>query len=90
MQVTKGTWRMRKMIGPSAYKLLRNLLAPAKLKDKTYTELVGILKVNYSPKPSEMVHPLCFNSRFRQAEESVSTFVLELRCLAEFCNFAQH
>ena len=75
------------VIGPSAYKLLRNLLAPAKPKDKTYTELVGILKEHYSPKPSETVQRFRFNSRFRQPEESVSTFVSELRSLAEFCNF---
>ena len=75
------------VIGPSAYKLLRNLLAPEKPKDKTYTELVGILKEHYSPKPSETVQRFRFNSRFRQPEESVSTFVSELRSLAEFCNF---
>ena len=74
------------VIGPSAYKLLRSLLAPAKLKDKTYTELVGILKKHYSPKPSETAQRFRFNSQFRQPEESVSTFMLELRSLAEFCN----
>ena len=73
------------VIGPSAYKLLRSLLAPAKLKDKTYTELVGILKKHYSPKLST-AQRLHFNSRFHQPEKSVSTFMLELRSLAEFCN----
>ena len=55
--------------------------------DKTYTELVGILKEHYSPKPSEMVQRFSFNSQFRQPEESASTFVSELQSLAKFCNF---
>ena len=55
--------------------------------DKTYTELVGILKEHSSPKPSETVQRFSFNSWFRQPEESVSTFVSELRSLAKFCNF---
>ena len=59
----------------SDYKLLRNLLAPAKPKDKTYTKLVGILKEHYNPKPSEMVQRFRFNSRFRQPGVSIYLYV---------------
>ena len=36
---------------------------------------------------SETAQRLRFNSQFHQPEESVSIFMLELRSLAEFCNF---
>lgn len=45
------------------------------------------MKNHYSPAPSEIVQRFKFNSRFRRQGESVSTFVAELRAIAEFCNF---
>ena len=75
------------VIGPTAYKLLRNLVAPAKPGEKSYSDLVAAMKQHHSPIPSEIVQQFTFNSRFRQPGESVSTFVCELRSLAEFCNY---
>ena len=75
------------VIGLSTYALLRNLVLPAKPGDKTYDELVSVLKEHYNPTPSETVQRSRFNSRFRKPVESVSTFVAELRSLAEFCNY---
>ena len=51
----------------SPYELLWNLLAPAKPNDKTYTELVGILKEHHSSKPSEMVQRFWINLWFSSA-----------------------
>ncbi len=65
-------------MGPACYKLLRNLVAPAKPVDKTYKELVDTLKDNHEPRPSEIVQRCKFNSRVRQPGESVSTFVSQL------------
>ena len=75
------------VMGPSCYKLLRNLVAPAKLTDKTYKELVDALKDHHEPKLSEIVQRCKFNSMVRQPGESVLTFVSQLRLLAEHCNF---
>jgi len=60
---------------------------PAKLTDKTYKELVDALKDHHEPKLSEIVQRCKFNSMVRQPGESVSTFVSQLRSLAEHCNF---
>ncbi|KAL1485898.1 hypothetical protein MTO96_031667 [Rhipicephalus appendiculatus] len=38
-------------IGKQAYHTLKNLLAPTKPEEKTYAELLQILKGHYSPKP---------------------------------------
>ena len=43
------------VIGPSPFKLLRNLASPAKLSDKMFEQLVTTLTNHYSPKPSEIV-----------------------------------
>ena len=77
------------VVGPATYKTLRNLVSPAKPGDKTYDELVEVLAKHYKPTPSEIVERFKFHSRFRKAGESVATFVAELRCLSEFCNFGK-
>ena len=75
------------LIGASTYKRLRNLIAPAKPDTKTYAQLVKALADHFSPTPTESVQRFKFHSRVRRPGESVATFVSELRCLAEFCNF---
>ena len=63
------------VIGPTAYKLLRNLVAPAKPGEKTYDALVTAMKQHHNPTPSEIVQRYMFNSRFRQPGETVSTYM---------------
>ncbi|KAG8189319.1 hypothetical protein JTE90_021826 [Oedothorax gibbosus] len=75
------------IVGPAVYKLLRSLVAPATVKEKTFTQIIDVLNTHYSPAPSEIVERFRFNSRARQAGESVATFVSELRRLSEVCNF---
>ena len=75
------------MIGPQAYKLLKSLIAPAKPGDTDYKNLVQTLTQHYEPAPSEIVRRYRFNTRVRRKEESVATYVSELRGLAQFCSF---
>ena len=75
------------IVGANTYKLLWNLLTPAKPGDKSYKELVEVLAKHYSPTPAESVQRYKFHSRVSKPGESVATFVSELRSLAEFCNF---
>ena len=77
------------VMGAATYKLLRSLvtLAPAKLGEKTYEELVKLLSAHFNLLPSEIVQRFKFHSRVRELGESVATFVSELCSLAEHCNF---
>ena len=75
------------VIGPKICKLLSSLVAPSKPEEKTYDELVVALTEHHSPALSEIVQRFKFNSRFRQAEESVATYVAELRSIAHTCNY---
>lgn len=43
------------VVGASTYSLMRNLLSPDKPKDKSFQELVALMKNHFDPKPSEIV-----------------------------------
>ena len=75
------------IIGAATYKILRNLVSPVKPGDKSYAQLVDALSKHYKPIPSEIIERFKFHNRFRRAGESVGTYVAELRCLSEYCNF---
>ncbi|KAK7901534.1 hypothetical protein WMY93_018303 [Mugilogobius chulae] len=66
---------------------MRNLLSPNKPKEKTYQQLVLLLKNHFDPKPSEIVQRYKFDSRSRKPNESVMDYVAELRRLAQDCNY---
>ena len=73
--------------GSKVYKLMCDLLAPAKPKEKSYQELVKLIQDHLAPKPSEIVQRFKFNNRFRNEGESVADFVAALRNLAEHCEY---
>ena len=73
------------VIGPTAYRLMRNLIAPSTVEETSYQDLLEAMKKHYDPQPSEIVQRFKFNTCSRH--RTVSTFVAELRSLAEFCNF---
>ena len=74
-------------VGAKTYSLLCNLVQPQKPGEKTFEEIVSIVKNHHNPKPSEIVQRFKFNTRSRRPEETIRTFVAELRSLSEHCNF---
>ena len=72
------------VVGKRTYNILRSLLAPIKLSDKTFEQLTETLTKHFSPPPSECFR---FHSKTCREGESVSAFVAELRKLSEHCNF---
>ena len=77
-------------VGARTYKLLRNLVTPAKPRDKPFKDLRQALTNHYAPTPSVIVQRLRFNSRNRKSGESVAEFVSALRALSEFCEFKEN
>ena len=57
--------------GAKTYKLIRNLVSPGKPTDKTFAELVNIVKNHLNPRPSTIVYRFKFNNRFRQPKETI-------------------
>ena len=74
--------------GAATYKLIKNLLAPAKPADASFKDIVKLLNEHYQPKPSRVVQCYLFNSHVRKQGESVATYVAELKRLSEHCEFA--
>ena len=78
------------VIGPKAYTLLRNVLAPDKPATKTYAELVAALKAHLDPKPLVIAERFKFHRRSQKEGETVAQYLAELRKLAEYCDFKDH
>ena len=76
--------------GPQTYQLVKNLLAPAKPTEKTFTDIVAVLKEHWQPKPSEIVQRHNFHSRVQKEGESIADYVAELRRLSEHCGFKEN
>ena len=66
--------------------MLRNLLAPELLKDKSFDDLKEILVSHYSPKPIFIIG-FKFHRRNQHESETVAQFVVELKRLALKCEF---
>ena len=73
--------------GARTYSLIRSLVAPDKVTDFNFEQLVEKVKAHQSPRPSVIAQRFKFNSRARQGGESIASFVAELRKLAEHCEF---
>ena len=69
------------------YQLIRSLLAPIKLTDKTLDELFALVKDHLEPAPSAIMQRFNFNARSQKSDESVAEFVAELRHIAEHCEY---
>ena len=78
------------MVGDKTDKLIHDLVAPKKLTEKSYTELVKLLTTHLEPIPSVIVERFKFNSHFRQEEETAAQYLAELRNLARYCEYGQN
>ena len=71
--------------GPLTYSTIRSLAAPNKPMALGYSALLKVTKKHYNPKPSVIMQRYKFNARNQKADESISTYVAELRKLTELC-----
>ena len=76
---------MLSTVGAETYKIIKSLVAPVKLNDKSYSELVE-LKKNH-PKSSVIAERFLFNKRDRKQGERIVQYVAELRRLTEYCDY---
>ena len=78
------------VIGALMYTLLSNLLAPTKPATKTYDELVAVIQGHLKPKPLIIAERFRFHHRNQGERESMSTYMTELRKLADRCGFRDY
>ena len=78
------------VIGGKTYNLLRSLLGPAAPGDKSYEDIVKVLKEHFEPKPSVITERFHFHRRMQVPGKSVADYVAELKRLATHCEFGDH
>ena len=69
--------------------MLRDLLSPATLTEKTFGELCATLKAHFQPKPIVIAERFRFHQRSQGLNESVAEYIAELRKLALHCEFGE-
>ena len=70
--------------GDATYRRIKDVLSP---RAPTYLSFDAAMSTHLQPEPSEIVQRFRFNTRVRQPHESISTYVTQLKRLAEHCNF---
>ena len=76
--------------GAKTYELIRSLVIPELPSTKSFSELNSIVSTHYDPKPSVIVQRFHFNTRSQGEEESIASFVVDLRRLIEHCDFGSY
>ena len=74
-------------MGGKAYQVIRNLLLPSTPGEATFNQIVTLMQEHTKPTPSVIVQRFKFNTRDRQPNESIATFMAALREIAQYCNY---
>lgn len=77
-------------IGLDNFRTLINLIRPDKIEDKTFEELVAALTTHFKPKPNEISESFKFYKRKQRQDEGISDYVIDLKLMANSCNFGDH
>ena len=76
------------VLGSEHYSLLRGLVSPDLPMDKTFDDLVAILKKHYDPEPIVIAKRFHFYQRSQGSSESIGDYLANLRRLASHCKFS--
>ncbi|XP_055910439.1 uncharacterized protein K02A2.6-like [Eupeodes corollae] len=74
-------------VGADLYKILRTLIAPKSEWDFSYDELIKIMKQYFKPKLNVRAERFKFMSRRLKDGETLQDFVVELKSIAENCEY---
>ncbi|KAI5743861.1 hypothetical protein M8J77_022987 [Diaphorina citri] len=77
-------------MGSKTFDLLCDKLSPENPTDKTYSQIVDILKRHFSPEPLEIVENFRFHKRVQTDGESVKDFFTSLQKLSTTCKFGPY
>ena len=75
------------VVGSKLYSLLRGLVSPAIPKDKTYNQLVDLLKKHFDPEPIVIAERFHFYQRTQNPGESIVDYLAGLQRLTSRCKF---
>ncbi|XP_046398236.1 uncharacterized protein LOC124165041 [Ischnura elegans] len=86
-QLSKKRAILLSSIGKDAYNVVRNLCAPKKPAECTYSEITGKLTKYFNPDRSVIAERHRFNQRVQLAGENVHQFAAGLRESSRYCKF---
>ena len=96
MQVTLKVKRCKEpnywisMPRTSTYQLIWKVVLPAKSTEKSFEQILTLVRQRYFPKPSVTMQWLTFNSRSQKRESLLPhLIVIDLWRLSEYCNFGE-
>lgn len=75
------------LIGPESYKILKSLTDPHKPDSKTFDELIAVFEKYFKPKVNIIAERFKFYKRNQKLHESISDYIVELKTLAQSCDF---
>ena len=75
------------LIRAKTYGLLRDLVAPAKPKEKSLAELTKTLGTHFEPRPLIIAERFHFNQRNQLPNESIADYMAMLHKMATSCKF---
>ena len=75
------------VVGPTQFRLLKDLSQPRSVSELSFPELCRLLRNHHEPAPPKFLQRAKFEARSRRADESVQSFIADLRKLAEHCQF---
>ncbi|XP_072934962.1 uncharacterized protein [Epargyreus clarus] len=78
------------LVGDRTYNLMCDLCAPNNPEDKSFKELVEIVKRHLEPQRSKYAEREIFRQHKQNAGESIGDFLQHLKHLAATCNFGQY
>ena len=78
------------VMGSKPYQLLRNLTPPKKPGEQTYEHITKCLSGHFAPKPIVIAERFCFHRCCQSADQSINSYVAQLRQLTEFCEFGNY
>ncbi len=76
------------LIGPFLYMKLKSVLSPTSSpEDKSYEDLVDQLVLHSLSPPPQTMQRFLFYTRNRSPDESLESYILQLKLLCSFCDF---
>ena len=75
------------MVGDKTYETLRSLLAPTRPREKSFIDLIEVLKRHFDPQPLVIGERFRFYQRSQKSSETIADFVADLRRLSLHCEF---
>ncbi|KAJ8683576.1 hypothetical protein QAD02_019368 [Eretmocerus hayati] len=78
------------LIGNESYGLLKNLCSPLKPCERSFQELVDIMKKHLHPTPSVITERYKFKECRQKESEGIREYLAQLKELSTFCNFGEN